>query len=173
MGDLEMRPEMRLAICACLVLGFACSKVDSVAREPNWAELGKVWDVILGRPVSSGSVQYAVLVDPWKINLADEKILAALLSSPTDRLIVHCFAHGETLHPTKSVLFQQARRYRGQADLLGALLSRAHANGKQVFAYVDCLDWTGPDLSKEPGVADVSKEKGVRERHPELAERTR
>jgi hypothetical protein len=164
--------EMRKVVRACLALvlllfwvGDAAPQ-DGAKQGPGKVQLplpAKSPPVSLGRPASPGSIRQAVVVDPWKINLADEKVLAAFVDSPTDRLIVSCFSHGETLYPTQSLLFQQTREHAGKPDL-GVLLSRAHARGKQVFAAMDCLDWTGTDKAQERGLLD---------RNPDLAERTR
>ncbi len=114
-----------------------------------------------GDEAQGGPVHRTVWVDPTRVNLADESIMAQLFALPVQRLVVTGFVGGETIFATGSPLFATMPRYKGKPDVIAAMLARAKREGKSFYLALDCLRWvptggTGPDLFS---------------RHPELGER--
>lgn len=99
------------------------------------------------------------------LDLLDPVTRQRVLTAPVNKVLVPLFVNGETLHPSKSSLFPQARAYRGKADPVEQLLTEAKARGVSVWGFVECLQWTRPGTPLEEDLLD--KEKGLAERNRE------
>jgi uncharacterized lipoprotein YddW (UPF0748 family) len=82
-----------------------------------------------------------VWIDSVTLNLTDKQNLKAILDQPINRFVVAAFDNGMTIFKTNSVIFSQMPQYQGKPDVLSIILRKAHASNKQVYAYVNCLEW--------------------------------
>lgn len=90
-------------------------------------------------------VQRTLWIDARHVNLADPGVVDTVLAQPVQRVIVSCFAQGETLFPSENRMFARMALYEGRDHVLASFLTAAHLRGKQVYAFIDCLHWARSD----------------------------